>query len=559
MEAPRWEDLECGSLLGEGAFARVKHAKNVKTSQVFALKVVEKRLVQAQKRMEAVLNERNIHASLEHEGIIRLYCAWHDESAFYFALELVEGGELAAQISRMGKCTLGFTQFYAAEIVNILEYLRSRCIAHRDLKPENLLLTLKGHLKLIDFDAAVYVPDEGDGDAAGGQRQQLNPLCAGTSLYLAPEVVAGTVKVREAYALDLWALGCIVFLMLAGETPFEASPEYVLFERILNGEYHFPKDFNQRKAQHLIEALLSPIPGARPGMGPQGFAALKQHSFFGGSEEAFADLLECRPPPRLDRVARDLHMDIEWSEDSSEPFDIGSSAECTPEAGQFFLARHSEKIPVSGDKASAEDFLRLSFQSDYNGAGHSRSSMSPSYRRRSGSAVSQTSSVKWRSPRHSNKHSPRSMLSSGSTPSQACRWIQPGRPFMSWSQWINQLKVRQTLQEDEGVVICGSVVRRTFPCLRPKVLMLTDQPRLLLLDSSAVRLLNEIPLEGSNIVQKSDFDFELHAERKKRYYCYDCNGIQVWLKKIKAAFAHRQRQEWFQVGSSGSALVSDER
>jgi len=92
------------------------------------------------------------------------------------------------------------------------------------------------------------------------------------------------------------------------------------------------------------------------------------------------------------------------------------------------------------------------------------------------------------------------------------------------------------LKDDEDVVICGSVVRRSIPCLRPKVLMLTDKHRLLLLDSSGLRLLREIPLDGSGacVVAKSTTDFELRTT-SKRYNCYDVNGVEEWKVKIETA------------------------
>lgn len=561
MVPPRWEDLEFGSLLGEGAFSRVKHAKNVRTGHSFALKVVEKRQVQAQGRFKSIVSERSIHASLEHEGIARLFCAWHDESSFYFALELVEGGELAGQISRMGTCSLGFAQFYAAEIVVILEYLRLRSLAHRDLKPENLLLTLTGHLKLIDFDAAVVVPDEGDGDTAGGGGGKDQKMCcAGTSSYLPPEVVAGTAQFRFAFALDLWALGCIIYQILLGETPFRSSPEYVVFQRILAGEYSFPKGFQHREARSLIEALLSPDPGARPSMSTEGFSELKRHGFFGGSTASFAELLQCRPPPRVDRVSRRF-ASSEMSEDSSHSFDFASSAECTPEVGQQFLARQSDKVPVSQCSDSGPSEFTLMIQTDHMHVvqqyeSHPRS-LSP---KRTSSPSSPTCAPKKAAlradrfddisppatPANSSRNSHASQLSMAAIQvSSSCRWLHPGRPFLSWPQWLNELVARRTLMEEEGVVICGSVVRRSLPCLRPKVLMLTDTPRLLILNSSGVRLLDEIPLAGchaSQVVAQSKSDFELLTSRR-RYSCYDVDNREEWEEKIEAAREKVLRQQ----------------
>jgi 3-phosphoinositide dependent protein kinase-1 len=402
------------------------------------------------------------------------------------------------------------------------------------LKPENLLLTLRGHLKLIDFDAAIVVPEEGDGDAAGGCRKGEEIACAGTSLYLPPEVVAGTVKLREAFALDLWALGCIIFLMLTGETPFHRCPEYILFERIMKGEYSFPKGFQYPKAQSIIEALLSPAPETRPGMGREGFEELKCHLFFGNSMASFNELLQCRPPPRVDRVARGV-MASDWSEDSSHSFDFASSAECTPEVGQQFLSRHSAKIPVSSCNEGLSSEFSLSIQTDHNAMLARVYEPSASS---SSAPPEQPSSPTRLAPAHVQRATQRfDDISAHSTPTNECRWLRPDRPFMSWTQWCRELVARQTLKEDEGVVICGSVVRRRVPCLRPKVLMLTDRPRLLLLNSAGLRLLKEFPLSGSGasaVVAKSHSDFELHTP-DKRYYCYDCNGMEDWEKKIETA------------------------
>jgi 3-phosphoinositide dependent protein kinase-1 len=67
------------------------------------------------------------------------------------ALESCEGGELFDQIVRKGRLSEDEARFYAAEIVDILEYLHSAGLIHRDVKPENLLLTSDGHIKIADF------------------------------------------------------------------------------------------------------------------------------------------------------------------------------------------------------------------------------------------------------------------------------------------------------------------------------------------------------------------------------------------------------------------------
>merc|ERR1719454_2603923 len=157
-------DLQWGNLLGKGAFSEVYHVRNLKSGRCFAVKMMDKRkAMQIPGMKRALVNERNILIALDHPNVVRLFFTYQDELACYFALELIEGGELTTQLARQGIFSLESAQFYTAEIVIILEYLRLKRIVHRDLKPENLLLTLEGHLKLIDFGTSLFVLDDGDG------------------------------------------------------------------------------------------------------------------------------------------------------------------------------------------------------------------------------------------------------------------------------------------------------------------------------------------------------------------------------------------------------------
>jgi len=591
VECPRLRDFDFGNLLGQGAFARVLHVRDTRTREEYALKVLNKRQTQVRDRKSSVIAERNLLMSLDHPGIVRLHWTLQDDWSLYFVLEFVEGGELASQIARMGASSLEFAQFYAAEIVVILEYLQARRVAHRDLKPENLMLTLTGHLKLIDFDAAIVVPDEGEGDAAGGCCQG-QPACAGTSLYLPPEVIQSTAKLREAFALDLWALGCIIFQMLVGKTPFAAHLECLVFEKILQGDYMFPRGFPHKSACELVDALLSPEPSARPGQGAEGMADLKRRSFFGGSTAAFNELLCRRPPHRAHRrrrgrdpsamLGRSIASCSDSSASTTRSYDFASSGEGTPEIGQNFLAQMSKQINVLDAHARECDARGLEVEPDLDHvaphhpessdfavnweaspqftisiqhscpASSSRGPSRASSRRSTPRQLSGTSSPPLshkgstleESPLLAKQPATRPEATQDATLAQSSAnrcWIRPDMPLPSWKQWLEDLTARQMLHCDEGVIICGSVVRRTFSCLRPKVLMLTDKPRLLLLDSSGLRLLRQIELAGTVsedgvvVSSWSPFDFELRTPQRK-YTCYDINvGAEEWARKINSA------------------------
>lgn len=118
----------------------------------------------------------------------------------YMVQEYVIGGELFRHLRKAGRFTGDTARFYAAEIVLALEYLHSKDIIYRDLKPENILLDSRGYIKIADFGFAKKVQD------------RTWTLC-GTPEYLAPEIIQSK---GHGKAVDWWALGILIFEMLAG-------------------------------------------------------------------------------------------------------------------------------------------------------------------------------------------------------------------------------------------------------------------------------------------------------------------------------------------------------
>mmetsp|Transcript_21343 Transcript_21343/g.45423 ORF Transcript_21343/g.45423 Transcript_21343/m.45423 type:complete len:590 (-) Transcript_21343:39-1808(-) len=541
----RMADLELHSLLGEGAFARVLRARDRRDGKEYAVKIVEKRKVQAQGRRNSVQAEKAMLSSLDHPGIVRLHFALQDDWSLFFILELVGGGELATQLARMGVCPLDTARFYTAEIVVILAYLRSRRVAHRDLKPENLLLTTEGHLKLVDFDAAVIVPDEGEGDAAGGLFQG-QPSVAGTSLYLPPEVLMSVARPQEAFALDLWALGCILFLMLVGESPWHAPSEYLAFQRILKGDYEFPRGFPHRAAQELVCALLAAEPSARPGAGSKGLTALELHAFFGGSQASFIELRQRRPPRMVssrERLGRHsdgaelgfcrTHSQASPSNSLSRSFDFASSAECTPEVGQNFLAQRCTQI-IPGPHWLAEGDGKVGREVA------------------STSCCDEVSTEPLLNPASPSVEPTAATTRRLTSPPRLTWRAVADLPGVSWRHWLQELVQRKMLLREEDIAICGRVVLRRVPCLRPKVLVLTDLPRILVLDASGLRLQHSINLVGSplgescggdfvaaaiSVSVRSATDFVLCAGGRS-FRCCDMNlGAAAWMAEIQSAQA----------------------
>lgn len=569
LPCPRSEDLEFGSLLGTGAFARVVHARDLRNDAQYAVKVVDKRHTQVPAKRNAILAEKAMLSTLEHQHIVSLHYAFQDDWRLYFVLELVEGGDLCAAIFRMGSLPLDCSRFYAMEITTCLWYLRSRQVAHRDLKPENMLLTLDGHLKLADFGAAILVPDEGEGDAAGGRRQesQEQPTLAGTSFYLPPEAVRGVARIHDAFSWDLWSFGCVMYQMLVGKPPFyDSTSDELVFRKILTRDYTFPQNLicgDGGSAETFVDSLLAEDPSDRLGAGPDGIDSVKCHALFGGSITSFAEMLQHTPAPRIHELLRrrtevsnDLDAHTARKHSDEYCFDFASSAECTPELGGNFLSKRSSQIRVVDTLQSTESERdEPQFMLSY----HPTSAPYSSWHASSQPAVlddnpSQNASSGPESPEQDVppldtaqpcSETPHAVTEPKPLKGLVAGALDPQRvadaPKISLHEWLRDLLKKQTLLVGEDIAICGSIVRRRWPCLPPKVLVLTDWPRLLILDATGLRVLQDINLaactqRGSPMVTvRSPVDFLIKATTKT-YWCRDMTlGSDMWESEIHAA------------------------
>ena len=125
--------------------------------------------------MEHILSEKNILECLDYPNIVSFGGSFQSKHHAYIVLECVNGGEFYTHLYSQGSFDDRSTKFYAAQVVNIFEYLHSKGIIYRDLKPENLLIDTEGYLKMTDFGFAKYV------------KYKTYTLC-GTPEYIAPEV-----------------------------------------------------------------------------------------------------------------------------------------------------------------------------------------------------------------------------------------------------------------------------------------------------------------------------------------------------------------------------------
>ncbi|VDP38471.1 unnamed protein product [Schistosoma curassoni] len=187
-----------------------------------------------------------------------------------------------------------YARFYAAEICIALNFLHERGIIYRDLKLDNVLMDSEGHIKLTDYGMC----------KEGIIGDMTTTTFCGTPNYIAPEILKGE---SYSFSVDWWALGVLMFEMLAGRSPWEgvgqsANPdqntEDYLFQIILSRPIRFPRSISVR-ATSILNAFLQKVPTERLGCAPNSsFGDIMEHGFFKPIDWVALERKEVHPPYR---------------------------------------------------------------------------------------------------------------------------------------------------------------------------------------------------------------------------------------------------------------------
>eukprot|EP01006_Ploeotia_vitrea_P036076 TRINITY_DN65963_c5_g7_i1.p1 TRINITY_DN65963_c5_g7~~TRINITY_DN65963_c5_g7_i1.p1 ORF type:complete len:367 (+),score=5.44 TRINITY_DN65963_c5_g7_i1:173-1273(+) len=217
--------------LGSGAFSVVKLALNKKTHQKVAVKIVTKNKL-TEEDLASLTTEIELLNSLDHPHVIKLFEVFEENGEFYIVTELVEGGELFDRIVSKSHYNENEARNLVRIFLETMAYMHGSNVVHRDLKPENLLLTSMdddANLKIADFGFAKRVTE-----------LLPNETACGTPGYVAPEILRGDPYGAE---VDIWSMGVIVYVLLAGYPPFYDEDQKRLFRKIKEGKYYFHEEY----------------------------------------------------------------------------------------------------------------------------------------------------------------------------------------------------------------------------------------------------------------------------------------------------------------------------
>lgn len=250
------KNYELTKVLGRGAYATVHLAVHRQTGKEWAVKVIDFAKMDVDQDRWMLDNEVEILRRIHHPHITSLHEIYRGKTSLSLVMDLCRGGELFEQIVKRGHYSEENARRITHDILSAVEYLHANGVVHRDIKPENLLLVDNSE------DAAVQLTDFG---LSGIAKKSDMTLFVGTPQYMAPEVLD---EVEYGAPVDMWSVGVVIFVLLAGYLPFDAEEEDKLFALIRSGRpaYNlYPSLWKtvSDSAKDLISKLFQPDPKRR--------------------------------------------------------------------------------------------------------------------------------------------------------------------------------------------------------------------------------------------------------------------------------------------------------
>lgn len=237
--------------LGEGGMGAVYQARDLRTGEYVALKVLPRSKARDPEFLARFEAEARAIFELDHPNIVKAVGMGEADGYHYLALEYIEGRDVYDILEEKGRIPEQEALSIIIQITQALEHAYEENVVHRDIKPGNILVDKHGLAKLTDFGLAL------DRERLMGGRITEGTEALGTPFYLSPEQARGEkdIDIRS----DIYSLGATLYEMVTGHPPFEGSPAEVLSKH-LSQQIPSPRDIDRTLSPglcHIIEKMMA--------------------------------------------------------------------------------------------------------------------------------------------------------------------------------------------------------------------------------------------------------------------------------------------------------------
>jgi serine/threonine protein kinase len=256
MTSLRFDDFLIGDVLGVGTVGTIYRVTRRDSGQACALKLLLPSVSSDANIVRRFEREMLILSKLNHPNIVAYFGNGKHEGRLFYVMELIEGGTLKEVLQRCGPLSWPEAAECGRQLASALQHAHNHGVIHRDLKPGNVFFTNEGQTKLGDFGIAKDLRAHDLTDTG---------LTVGTYAYMAPELVRGSREITGQ--VDLYALGCLLFEMLTGRTPYVGDNFASIFDQHLTAAAPRPSDQGAvcpPELDQLVVHLLSKSPDDRP-------------------------------------------------------------------------------------------------------------------------------------------------------------------------------------------------------------------------------------------------------------------------------------------------------
>ena len=270
--------------IGAGGMATVYLARDLKHDRQVAVKVLDPDLAQSL-GPERFLREIKTAANLTHPHILPVHDSGEADGFLFYVMPYVKGESLRERLTSEGQLPVEDAVLIAREIADALAYAHGEGVIHRDIKPANIMLEA-GHAVLADFGVAHAVAEAKD------ERMTKRGMSVGTPAYMSPEQATGEQDLDGRS--DQYALGCVLYEMLSGETPFTGPTPAAVLARQVSGRVPSLTVVRPNLPKGLVKAIekaLAKVPADRHQTGSDFIHAIVQG--------ATGDVDVARPPARI--------------------------------------------------------------------------------------------------------------------------------------------------------------------------------------------------------------------------------------------------------------------